>query len=94
MTKKLLTLVSILIVVVGMLTGCCAPPPSAEPTEPVPAEGQNLILALIDGRLARAALHTGWPYNVGFAVGLVIAFAFWRIIGSLLQGVNMVIDDA
>ena len=45
MTKKLLTLVSILIVVVGMLTGCCAPPPSAEPTEPVPAEGQNLILA-------------------------------------------------
>lgn len=55
--------------------------------------GPNLALGLLDGRLAQAAQHTGWPYHVGFAGGIILAAAVWYLVNGVLQGVFMVIDE-
>lgn len=54
--------------------------------------GQNLALAVWDGRLATAAQHSG-GYWVGFSLGLLLAVVVWYLVNGVLKGIFMVIDE-
>ncbi|MFQ5617052.1 MAG: hypothetical protein ACE5GO_11420 [Anaerolineales bacterium] len=54
--------------------------------------GQNLALALWDGRLATAAQPAG-GYWAGFGLGLLLAAVVWYLVNGALKGIFMVIDE-
>lgn len=56
--------------------------------------GQNLVLGLVDGRLATAAQYSGATYWAGFTLGVIVAAIFWYLFNGVLKGIFMVIDEA